>query len=248
MKFLGRKSGSALAVVLALTHVAWADTRTTVWQLLLGSSIAALPPSSTFGIIACGSDGGPPLAKLHDWEELLSCAPEADGLREVYVEYDRKAEAAAEAAHRYLDPNMIGTSEALFPIIASALFDVNGTLRAVRLVTDPRPDARGRSSLPRLRPRGEHYLLGGYLMKRFGMDASDCRSLEPDAGETPVIGQFIKRDCTKKINGTLYVVQQRYLRKRGQKDVDPESGQLTDGQFESWTRAEVRLESEVSAP
>lgn len=191
--------------------------------------------------MACGSDGGPPLRKLSDWAEFKSCEPEADGLREVYVEYDRKAELAAAAAGQYLDPALIGTSEALFPVVASALFDAEGTLQGIRLVTDPRSDARAATSLPRLRPRGEHYLLGGYLAERFGMTPSDCHDLAAAPGESAVVGQFVKQVCFRTIDGIRYGLEQHYLRKPGQRDIDLNTGHLSEGQFESWTRAEVRL-------
>jgi hypothetical protein len=228
-------------VALILVPTAAAEMRATIWQLPLGQKITAMPERGRFGALACGSNGGPPLRKLQDWNGFQICKPEADGLREVYVEYDRKAELAASSAGQYLDPAMIGTSEALFPVIASALFDAGGVLRGIRLVTDPRPDTREATSLPRLRRRGEHYLLGGYLAGRFGIEAGECHDLAAAAGETPVIGQFVKRDCLKTVDGFSYRLQQRYLRKRGQHDIDANTGHLSENEFESSTRLDVRL-------
>jgi hypothetical protein len=215
--------------------------RKTIWDLPLGQNISTMPEASQFSLLACGSDGGPPLRKLMDWTAFGNCSPEADGLREVYLEYDNAAEAAGLATGRYVDPAEVGTAEAFFPVVASALFDAGGTLRAVRLITDPRRDSIKPTSLPRLRPRGEHYLLAGYLAERFGIEPGDCRDIAPERGETPVIGQFVKRHCEKTSNGIRYSLEQHYLRKRGQHDIDPETGQLSDGQFESWTRAEIHL-------
>jgi hypothetical protein len=233
--------------VLILQPAAAAQMRATIWQLPLGQPIAAMPAPSAFGALACGSNGGPPLRKLQDWSGFTACTPEPDGLREVYIDYDHRAEAAASAAGQYLDPSMIGTTEALFPVIASALFDAHGVMQAVRLVTDPRADARKATSLPRLRPRGEHYLLGLYLAERFGITAADCSNLAPAPGETPVVGQFVKRDCIRTADGVSYRLEQRYLRKRGQHDIDADTGQLSQDEFESWTRAEVRLVGSASA-
>jgi hypothetical protein len=238
----------ALALVALVPPLAAAEMRATIWQLPLGQSIAALPAATQYEALACGSNGGPPLRRLQDWAGFHSCKPEADGLREVYVEYDRTAEAAAEAAGQYLDLSMVGTSEAYFPVIASALFDEHGILRAIRLVTDPRPDARPATSLPRLRPRGEHYLLAGYLAERFELTANDCHDLAAAPGETPVIGQFVKRDCSRTIGETRFTMQQRYLRKPGQRDIDPDTGQLSEGQFESVTRAELRWVEQSQGP
>ena len=74
--------------------------------------------------------------------EYRRCAPEADGLREVYSEYDhrggirrRARRISAVAGRRRLES---------FPIIASALFDEHGTLAGLRIVTDPRAGAAQR--------------------------------------------------------------------------------------------------------
>ena len=125
--------------------------------------------------------------------------------------------------------------------MASALFDGGGTLQAVRLVTDPRRDALKPTNLPRLRPRAEHYLLAGYLAERFGIASGDCQDLAPERGEAPVIGQFVKRRCEKNQQWHPLQFREHYLRKRGQRDIDKETGQLSEGEFESWTRAEIRL-------
>lgn len=233
--------GWALATMPSL-----AAGRATIWDLPLGKNLATMPAPARFGLLACGSNGGPPLQHLSDWSGFSQCAPEADGLHEVYVEYDQTAGKAGLAAGTYVDPALVGTAEAYFPVVASALFDESGTLEGIRLVTDARPDAAEVTSLPRLRPRGEHYLLGGYLAKRFGIEPQDCEDALPERGETPVIGQFVKQLCSKTEGDVTYTIEQRYLRKRGQHDVDPDTGQLTQDQFVSWTRAEVRLDQERS--
>jgi hypothetical protein len=80
-------------------------------------------------------------------------------------------------------------------------------------------------------------------MPRFGMTDTNCHDLPADPGESPVIGQFDKRECRREdaAAGRRYTIIARYLRKPGQHDVDPATRQLTNGQFESFTRAEVRL-------
>lgn len=231
----------AAAFTLETPTVAGEAMRTTVWQLPLDHHAEDLPPASSFKLLACGSDGGPPLQILQDWSDFQLCKPEADGLREVYLEYDGTREAAALRQRKYLDPHLIGTSEALFPVIASALFDEAGVLRAIRLVTDPRADAAKPTHLPRLRPRNEHYLLGDYLADRFGISPADCHERPATRRERPVLGMFVKRECTRIVGGISYLLVQHYLRKAGQANIDAETGQLSTGEFESWTRMEVRV-------
>ena len=63
------------------------------------------------------------------------------------------------------------------------------------------------------------------------------------AGENDIGGQYTKLDCERidAAQGRRYVVQVRYFRKPGQYERDPVNGTLTEGQFESSTRAEVFL-------
>jgi hypothetical protein len=86
----------------------------------------------------------------------------------------------------------------------------------------------------------EHHLLGLYLLDRFEMSWSDCHDLPAEEGEAPVIGQFVKSVCTKTRGDLSYHIAMRYLRKRGQHDIDPMTGQISEDAFESTTRAEVR--------
>ena len=226
--------GPALAFGAAL-----AGDRPTIWDIPLRAAISDIPAANGFEALACGSNGGPPFAKLADWSEFTRCAPEPDQLREVYFRY---RDGTNGGPNDRVDPAQIGTTEAFFPVITSVLLDEAGQVQGLRLVTDPRPEPNKRAGMLTVRPRGEHYLLGLYLMERFAMTEADCRDLEPASGETAVVGQFVKRDCAKTdlTRGIRYTISERYLRKRGQTDVDPVSGQLTEGQYESWTRAEVR--------
>jgi len=193
--------------------------------------------------LACGSNGGPPLAQLRDWSGFGSCAPEPDGLREVYFEYDDAAERRARAAGDFTVGWSAGTAYKAFPIIASALFSPNGELRAIRIVTDPRPEQR-KDVFLHLRPRREHYLLALYLMDKFGVTDADCHDLPATKGESPVLGMFEKQVCDRAVDSVAYHLESRLLRRRGETDVDAETGTLTEGRYVSETRAEVRLVSE----
>jgi hypothetical protein len=214
--------------------------RATIFDLQLGARVQDLVPASRFGELACGNNGGPAMQVLADWSQFARCPADADGLHEITFRYDDEAELMARATDDVPAGWSLGTSLDYFPVIVSTLFDVGGTLTGLRIVSDPRYDPRHETFL-HLRPRGEHYLLGLYLMDRFGMSEADCRDLPPAAGETPVLGMFAKRSCTLTREGRRYSIESRLLRRPGESDVDPVMGTLTEGQYLSETRAEIRL-------
>jgi hypothetical protein len=230
--------------LLALLGAGPAFARMTIWDLPLGGKVADMPAWIEFKGYACGSNGGPPLRPIGGWSDFAKCAPEADGLHEVYFEYDDEDEYIGRA---HKDPDFgkdAGTVDKSFPIIASALFDDAGTLQAIRLVTDPRPDQRTDMEFANMRPRSEHYLMASYLASQFNMDVSrDCTKVPPEPKESAVGGRLIKLDC-ERVDAAAhrrYLLQERLLRKPGQLARDPHTGALTEGQFESLTRAEVRV-------
>ncbi|MGZ3328412.1 MAG: hypothetical protein ACXU85_14755, partial [Xanthobacteraceae bacterium] len=111
-------------------------TRLEVWDLPLGARAEQLPDA--FVDYACGTNGGPPSTPLTGWREARRCRPEPSGLREVYFRYDDELEYWAKANN--LLPQMeqySGTKTYGFPVTVSALIDEGGTLRGIRLVSDP---------------------------------------------------------------------------------------------------------------
>lgn len=231
----------AAVLFLATAGVAEAaPRRATLFDLPLGRAASQLPGG--FKSYACGSNGGPPARAVAGWQAFRSCPPEADGLHEIAFEYDDTAEKAARAADDEPAAWGLGTSYDYFPIIASALFDDAGVLRGLRIVTDPRPEQR-KDRFMRFRPRGEHYLLQLYLMQPFGMTDADCRDLRLATGQSPVLGMSVHRVCdrTDAAAGRSYHIEARFYRRRGEHDADPTTGALTEGQFVSETRAEIRV-------
>ena len=206
--------------------------RLEVWDLKLGTAVQSLPDA--FGEYACGTNGGPPSMPLAGWREFRRCRPEASGLREVYFRYDdeleywAKANGFATEIERYS-----GTKVYDFPVVLSALFDDNGVLAGIRMVSDPRDTSR---------QRDEDYTLRNFLTARFGRDGWDCTDEPPSDGEEPVGRTYIKQDCRKAIAGTgIAVLQTHYFRKNGQRQFDPHSQKETEGQFESMIRFELTL-------
>jgi hypothetical protein len=60
-----------------------------------------------------------------------------------------------------------------------------------------------------------------------------------EPGETPVGGIFIKQHCEWVTPERRMTLSARFLRKPGQSDIDPATGDYRSGQFESSTRFEL---------
>jgi hypothetical protein len=219
--------------------------RATVWDLKLGQPIAAQPAAGEFGNFACGANGGPPRQPLGGWSDFMRCAAEPGGLHEVYFEYDDEYELIARARNLPREvARWAGTTEVGFPVMTSALFDDAGVLRAIRIVTDSRPDYRSDPTEASLKKRANAYQLGGVMAARHGIEAArDCQSLPAAEGESAVGGLFVKLACdmTDKERGIRILLRTSYFRKPGQSGVNPQlPTQLTVGQFESSARLEIQ--------
>jgi hypothetical protein len=219
--------------------------RASVWDLEIGQPIAAQPSPDELRGFACGANGGPPRQPLAGWSDFRRCRAEDDGLREVYFEYDDEYEYIARARDLPREiARWAGTAESGFPVMVSALIDEAGTLRGIRLVSDPRPEHRNDVADANLRKRADAYLLGGVMAARHGIEAArDCTALPPAEGESPVGALFVKQSCAydDAARGIAITLQVHFFRKPGQSGVNPQlPTQLTQGQFESSARLEIR--------
>ena len=117
-------------------------------------------------------------------------------------------------------------------------------LRAIRIVTDSRPDYRNDATEANLKKRAGAYLFGGAMAARHGIEAArDCISLPAAAGESAVGSLFVKLACefTDKARGIKILLRTSYYRKPGQSGVNPQlPTQQTVGQFESSARLEIQ--------
>ena len=205
-------------------------TRLNVWDIHLDDAASAIPDG--FINYACGTDGGPPSIPLANFTEFKKCRPDANGLHEVYFEYDDELEYWARALDIKEEIKMYaGTTAYEFPVVASVLFDDSGIARGLRLVTDPRQQLS--------RERNEFWILADFLRRRFGDDGWECTDLPPDAGEHAIGSFFIKNHCVKTANSLHLILEQRYFRKKGQQSVDPETGQSRPEDYESSSRFEM---------
>ena len=198
--------------------------------LRLGLKAASMTMDG-FGELACGSNGGPPRQRIDDWAGFGSCRAEPSGLHELYARFDDEDEYIGRAIDQPLyAAGRTGTRVAGHPVILSVLFDDGGVLRGLRFISDPRaaPIERRMAHLLRLAVIN-HYDPAGW----------GCTDFPAGPGETPVGGVFIKQRCEKASPERRMSIEAHFLRKPGQSDIDPATGEYTSGQFESWTRFEL---------
>jgi len=205
-------------------------TRLNVWDIHIGEAASEIPDG--FVNYACGTDGGPPSVPLANFTEFRKCRADANGLHEVYFEYDDELEYWARALDLKEEIRMYaGTTAYEFPVVASVLFDDAGLIKGERLVTDPRQQLS--------RDRSEFWVLADFIRHRFGDDGWECKDLAPDEGETPAGSNFIKNHCEKTREGLRFVLEQRYFQKKGQQFLDPYTGKPRAEDYDSVTRFEM---------
>jgi len=223
--------GLAALFVATTTHAQLRGDPGEIHGLKLGLKASEMS-TDTFGDLACGSNGGPPRQAIDEWSDFHKCRPEPSGLYEVNVRFDDQQEYIGRAID---DPlyaqGRVGTRVAGHPVILSVLFDKDGVLRGIRMVSDPRGS---------IMERRMAHMLRLAVINRYDPEGWTCIDLPPAPGETPVGGGvFIKQRCEKHTAERDLFVEAHFLRKPGQSDVDPATGEPTTGQFESWTRFEL---------
>jgi len=202
-----------------------------IWKIELGMKAGDIPDE--FIEYACGTHGGPPSVKLAGFTDFMKCKPEANGLREVYFQYDDEFEYWARANELELETQLFsGTRLFDYPVIMSLLFDEEGTVRGVRVVTDPRVDDAERG-------RREFWTMANFLKIRFGPDNWNCADLPKEEGDSPAGTYFIKERCEKRLDGDLYLFERRYYQKKGQAFFDPHSGGINTEAYVSSTWFEL---------
>ena len=77
------------------------------------------------------------------------------------------------------------------------------------------------------------------IINRYDPSGWNCSDFPAASGESAVGGIFLKQRCEKVTPERRLMVEARFLRKPGQTDIDPITGDYTSGQFESWTRFEL---------
>jgi hypothetical protein len=230
MRHLAIILAAALVAGLGLGVARSQALATKIWDIKLGTPIAALPLDQ-FVDPACGTNGGPPSRVLPGFADYALCPlDKASGLHEVWFRYDDELEYVARARRseimiRLYQANALGGQ----PIITSLLIDDAGRVEGYRVVNDPR--AAGGTRI-------EAY---GLVEMFKGMVAPglDCTDLPPAEGERPIEGLFVKQTCETKVDGQVTRVEARHYYKPGQFLVNPNDNRLNQNEFESSARLEV---------
>lgn len=204
---------------------------TTVYDMPLGTPITGLAPTD-YTLASCGSNGGPPGARLSGFADFKKCAVEPDtGLREVWFMFDDEAAYAYRAIR---DPTRakVYDQNSMYdhPVISSFLVDSNGAIRGYRIVTDPREEAAKRISA----------FLTAEQMKAIAGNpqASVCTDIPIAPGQDAVDGDFVNQECREQSPTKVVNIITHLFRKPGQLAVDPITGQRTE-YFESLARVEM---------
>ena len=208
-----------------------------VWDLELGRHASELSTDS-YVAFACGTNGAPAGLALHDWTEFAKCPAKGDpSLHEVQFRYDDEAEYQARALNQQTVVSAIaGTKLSQIAVILSGLFDDDGFLMGLRIITDP----RGASPDDRL----EGIALRGALLGRIPADAWKCVAEPLADGESPIGTIAIKERCNGAGQGTRLLLQSDFYRKPGEYAVDPHTGQMARGLF----RGDVHFEIFLAKP
>jgi hypothetical protein len=227
----------ACMALAALAQAQERPKRFSIWEIHLGDAVTAIPDE--YVNYACGTNGGPPSTPLPNFAAFKKCKPDADGLYEVYFEYDDELEYQARALDIKPEIKMYaGTTVFEFPIVASVLFDESGRVRGERMVTDPRQQVS--------RDRLEFWELANFVRQRFGEEDWDCKDLPADDGETATRSQFIKTHCEKTVSGARLILEQHLFQKKGMQFIDRNTGTAQPQAIDSATRFEMYDASENS--
>lgn len=140
---------------------------------------------------SCAAD---PKRTLAGWSNWRDCPADASGTRAIRFGYDPFT-------------SRDGTMVAGHPAILTLLMDNSGHVAGLRIETDPKA---------RLYIRKKAFLLGIQAKSRYGPEGWTCSEGQPDAGDQPVGGVYLKERCTKTIGGRSLTVERNLFRRPDQ--------------------------------
>ncbi len=205
-------------------------------DITIGMTAAEMPADEYFEH-ACGSHGGPPLARLSGWTDFAQCEPDERGLHEVYFEFDNEGEYTARMLLDLMGDDagiprqrLYGTRIFGQPVVLSVLFDDAGVSRAIRAVTDARVE---------LELRRGAYLLRVPILATYDTAAWTCVDLPLEDGEAPLGNTYFKKRCEAKTAPNRYMFLNSDLYRRPGEMGFTRAGEGAEGEFWSATRWEV---------
>lgn len=218
-----------------------------IWDLELGAHANELD-FANYTDFSCGTNGGPPSLVLEGWVDYAICPVEAEtGYHEVYFRYDDTLEYWALAGNLPIRAQRYRSTTAYdLPIIASGLFDDDGFLMGIRIVSDQRAD---RNHFDDIEMRQRAFTLRNFLSSRYNADWPwSCVKLDPEEGEEAFQRIFIKDRCDRidEDRGVRTHLSADYFRRPGQAGMNIRiEGRAVEGEFWSETRLEEFLIREI---
>lgn len=159
-------------------------------DIRVGMSVADLP-SAGYADFACAADTG---RKVAGWSAARDCPADANGLHALRFGYDKETDRE-------------GVIVAGHPAVLTLLVDNDDKVAALRIETDPKA---------RLYLRKKAFLFATQIKSRYGSEGWDCTQGQPEAGEQPVGGVYIRERCTKTTQDRAIVVERSLFRRPDQ--------------------------------
>jgi hypothetical protein len=139
----------------------------------------------------CAADSKRTLSGWKDWRD---CPADASGTRAIRFGYDPTT-------------SRDGTMVAGHPAILTLLIDDTAHVAGLQIETDPRA---------RLYIRKKAFLLGLQAKSRYGPEGWTCSEGQPEAGDQPVGGVYLRERCTKTVSGRSLIVERNLFRRPDQ--------------------------------
>ena len=93
------------------------------------------------------------------------------------------------------------------PAILTLLMDDSGHVAGLQIETDPKA---------RLYIRKKAFLLGLQAKSRYGPEGWTCSEGQPESGDQPVGGVYLRERCTKTVSGRSLIVERNLFRRADQ--------------------------------
>ena len=135
-----------------------------------------------------------PKRTISGWKDWRDCAADASGTRSIRFGYDPST-------------TRDGTMVAGHPAILTLLIDDTGHVAGLQIDTDPKA---------RLYIRKKAFLLGIQARSRYGPDGWACSEGQPESGDQPVGGVYLRERCTKTVSGRSLIVERNLFRRSDQ--------------------------------
>lgn len=167
----------------------------------IGMNVSELPQQG-YGDFTCAGEGAASGTSIESWGDYTQCAPDAEGLREVAFRYTATQVEFVKANDKWEGTRVYG-----HPSLVSLLIDESGTVKGIKIETDPES---------RRYMRKKAYLLGQQAKFRFSPATWECDKSEPSGGEQPVGGVFVKERCVNRFDDRVVKLEVDLFRTPGQ--------------------------------